>query len=178
MTRRANSVVHGHGCMLIRMQHIPEPSEIPESVVDQTPRTALSAEKQSMLEEQSELTSAPRVSGMDLEVGLRRAMGMNTFYRSMLQSFVETRRGSAVEIRSALKLQDLKKAELLSHSLFGLAAQIGATCVPYDAQALEQAISAGGPSDTMERLLAKLDISLSELIDGLEHYLLRMPESL
>lgn len=120
------------------------------------------------------MTFAPAVSGIDFEIGLRRAMGMKPCYLSMLQGFVETRRDSAENIRLALDLQDLKKAELLSHSLFGLAAQIGATRVPQDAQALEQAISAQHANDLLEPLLDKLRASLSELMDGLDHYLLRM----
>lgn len=133
-------------------------------------------EKQSVTVRQPDLNAPPGVNGLDLEVGLRRAMGINTLYLSMLQGFVETRRATSEEIRSALELQDLKKAELLSHSLRGIAAQIGATLVPQDAQRLEEAIVAASPNETLLQCLRQLDASLSELIGGLEYYLSRMSQ--
>jgi len=72
------------------------------------------------------------------------------------------------QVRQALDAGDLKTAELLSHSLRGVSAQIGATQVPADAGALEQAIGEGQPRDRLEGLLASLEDSLGELVAALD----------
>jgi HPt (histidine-containing phosphotransfer) domain-containing protein len=162
--------------MLLKMQHVPKSRAMPESGSIQARQTDPPLEKQPVSNTRPGLIEPPRVNGLDLEVGLRRAMGVNTLYLSMLKGFVETRRATSEEIRSALELLDLKKAELLSHSLRGIAAQIGATLVPQDAQRLEEAIVAASPNETLVKCLRTLDASLRELIDGLEYYLSQMSQ--
>lgn len=113
--------------------------------------------------------SFPRtISGLDTALGLRRAMGLEDFYLSMLRGFIESRRDTAKQIRAALGTHDMKKAEFLSHSLLGISAQIGAIRVPADAQALEIAISAGRSEELVRELLLRLEASLAELIESLE----------
>lgn len=129
-----------------------------------------------MTDKRLELEAQPVVNGLDLDVGLRRAMGMKTLYLSMLEGFLETRRATSEEIRSALESGDLKKAELLSHSLRGIAAQIGATLVPQDAEKLENAIAAVCSNEILLQCLSDLGISLRELIDGLDQYLSQNPQ--
>ncbi|RZJ12458.1 MAG: guanylate cyclase, partial [Haliea sp.] len=109
------------------------------------------------------------VAGLDLMVGVQRAMGMDALYLSLLARFRDGRRDTAVQLRQALLNGDLKAAELLSHSLRGVAAQIGATRVPADAQALEEAIHEGRPTAALWPLLDALDASLGELLAALEH---------
>lgn len=120
-------------------------------------------------------TSAPpaddwpsAIEGLDLALGLRRAMGVKTLYFSMLGRFLEGRRDTPDRIREALDAGDLKAAELLVHSLRGLSAQIGATRVPEHAQALEQALHGAQPRATLDGLLQALDASLGQLIAALE----------
>ena len=120
-------------------------------------------------------TSAPpaddwpsAIEGLDLALGLRRAMGVKTLYFSMLGRFLEGRRDTPDRIREALDAGDLKAAELLVHSLRGLSAQIGATRVPEHAQALEQALHGAQPRATLDGLLQALEASLGQLIAALE----------
>lgn len=108
------------------------------------------------------------IEGLDLALGLRRAMGVKTLYFSMLGRFLEGRKDTCGRIRAALDAGDLKAAELLVHSLRGLSAQIGATRVPGDALALEQALYGAQPRAAIDGLLARLDASLGELIAALE----------
>ena len=108
------------------------------------------------------------VAGLDTELGLRRAMGVKSLYVSMLTRFREGRRGTPAMIRAALEAGDLKAAELLIHSLRGVAGQIGATRVPLDAGTLEQAIHEAQPREVIEALLIPLQDSLGEVIDALD----------
>ncbi|MES2688500.1 MAG: adenylate/guanylate cyclase domain-containing protein [Pseudomonadota bacterium] len=108
------------------------------------------------------------LAGLDLPLGLRRAMGMKPLYLSMLGRYRDGRRDTPAQLRQALDAGDLKTAELLSHSLRGVSAQIGATRVPADAQALEQAIHEGHSRPSLESLLAELESSLGELVAALD----------
>ena len=108
------------------------------------------------------------IEGLDLALGLRRAMGVKTLYFSMLGRFLEGRRDTPGRLREALDAGDLKEAELLVHSLRGLSAQIGATQVPAHAQALEQALHGEQPRAALDVLLQRLEASLGELTAALE----------
>jgi len=108
------------------------------------------------------------IEGLDLTLGLRRAMGVKKLYSSMLGRFLEGRKDTPSRIREALDAGDIKAAELLVHSLRGLSAQIGATQVPAHAQALEQALHGEQPRATLDALLERLEASLGELIAALE----------
>ncbi|MEO8021795.1 adenylate/guanylate cyclase domain-containing protein [Polaromonas sp.] len=108
------------------------------------------------------------ITGLDLALGLHRAMGMKPLYLSMLGRFLEGRKDTPKRIREALDAGDLKAAELLVHSLRGVAGQIGATQVPDHAQALEQSIHEGRPRAVLDGLLGSLEVSLGELIAALE----------
>ncbi|WP_372826990.1 adenylate/guanylate cyclase domain-containing protein [Polaromonas sp.] len=108
------------------------------------------------------------IVGLDLALGLSRAMGMTPLYLAMLGRYRDGRRDTVGQVRQALDAGDPKTAELLSHSLRGVSAQIGATRVPADAGALEQAIGEGQPRDRLEGLLASLEDSLDELVAALD----------
>ncbi len=108
------------------------------------------------------------LAGLDLTLGLRRAMGMKPLYLSLLGRYRDGRRDTPARIRQALDAGDVKTAELLSHSLRGVSAQIGATQVPGDAQALEEAIHEGHARASLDVLLARLDSSLGELVSALD----------
>ncbi len=108
------------------------------------------------------------LAGLDLALGLRRAMGMKPLYLSLLGRYRDGRRDTPARIRQALDTGDIKTAELLSHSLRGVSAQIGAIRVPADAQALEQALHDGQSRASLDMLLAALDSSLGELVAALD----------
>ena len=108
------------------------------------------------------------IAGLDIELGLRRAMGMENLYVSMLTRFQDGRRDTPAKVRKALQEGDMKNAELLIHSLRGVSGQIGAIRVPVDAEALEQAIHEARPREVIEGLLISLQDSLGELMDALD----------
>jgi adenylate cyclase len=107
------------------------------------------------------------LDGLDMGVGLTRAMGMKAFYLSMLQRFLDGRSDAPARIREALGAADFKTAELLTHSLRGVSAQIGALRLPADAEALEQALHEKKPLQDIEALLVRMEASLGELVTAL-----------
>jgi|GEM_PF-577209 len=107
------------------------------------------------------------IAGLNLTVGLSRAMNMKGFYISMLRRFMEGRADTPARIREALAAGDQKAAELLSHSLRGVSAQIGATQLPQDAEALEQALRDSAPRDGIDELLLRMEATLGELMEAL-----------
>ncbi len=116
------------------------------------------------------------VHGLDLALGLRRAMGLEALYLSLLGRFREGRRHTLPQLRQALDGGDPKTAERIAHSLRGVAAQIGAVQVPGDAQALEEALQQGQPAEALLPLLAALDVSLGQLLAALDAHLPRGTE--
>ena len=135
--------------------------------LEQTPATAAAlapAAKPADAEPAWPLT----ICGLDTELGLRRAMGVKNLYVSMLIRFQEGRRDTPAKVRQALQAGDMKTAELLTHSLRGMAGQIGAIRVPLDAGALEQAIHEARPLEVMEGLLMPLENSLGQLMAALD----------
>jgi adenylate cyclase len=107
------------------------------------------------------------IAGLDMALGLSRAMNMKGFYISMLRRFMDGRADTPARIREALAAGDLKAAELLSHSLRGVSAQIGATQLPLDAGALEQVLHDEGPRAGIDGLLLRMEASLEELMVAL-----------
>lgn len=139
---------------------------VPGAAVTAPPATA-SAGLAAAQAASADVTLPEQLAGLDLAVGLTRAMGMKAFYLSMLQRFLEGRGDTPARIREALAAGDFKTAELLSHSLRGVSAQIGALRLPADAEALEQAIHEKKPLQRIETLLAQMEGSLDELMASL-----------
>lgn len=108
------------------------------------------------------------LAGLDLALGLQRAMGMKPLYLSMLGRYRDGRRDTPAQVRQALDAGDIQTAELLSHSLRGVSAQIGAIRVADDAQALEHAIREGRSRACLDILLDGLESSLGELTAALD----------
>jgi adenylate cyclase len=111
------------------------------------------------------------VEGLDVALGLRRAMANNSLYVAMLRRFLENRRGIAGEIRSAIALGDIRKAELLSHTLRGISGQVGATTVATNAENLEKVLNGNSDRELIDSLLAILESSLTKLFLSLEQRL-------
>ncbi len=105
--------------------------------------------------------------GVDMELGLRRVMGKQALYLSMLRKFMagQSRFGAAIE--QALDAQDWAEAERLAHTLKGVAGNIGATELQARAGELEAALKAKQPRAQIDVLLAAPTTMLAELIGAI-----------
>lgn len=132
-----------------------------------TPASRLAAVRAADAADPEDALLPDSIAGLDVVLGLSRAMDMKGFYLSMLRRFMSGRTDAPARIREALETGDLKTAELLAHSLRGVAAQIGATQLPLDADALEQALHANAPRAGIDELLLRMEASLAELMAAL-----------
>jgi len=105
------------------------------------------------------------IEGLDTAAGLRRALGKEEFYLSMLRIFVDTEADSVQKIRTALEHNDRTKATRIAHTLRGSAGHLSAKPLQEAASILEQQLRNGLPADD---LLEKLDTLLRRQIEAIE----------
>ncbi len=83
----------------------------------------------------------PEFPGLDNSAGLRCCNGNDALYLRLLQLFCDTGKGVATELAEAMQRQDWPQLQLLSHSIKGSAANIGAIELAECAGALELALN-------------------------------------
>jgi two-component system sensor histidine kinase/response regulator len=108
-----------------------------------------------------------RIPGLDVARGLRQALGRETLYRSLLQTFVETQSGFDSLLDVALRAEDWTSAQRLAHTLKGVAAQIGATEVASSAAQLEQALRLRETTESLREPRIQTSRQLDTLIAAL-----------
>jgi two-component system, sensor histidine kinase and response regulator len=113
----------------------------------------------------------PPIEGLDMAAGLRRVLGREPLYLSMLRKFATGQKSATTEIHKALVASDWETAERLVHTLKGVAATIGATKVQRRAESLESAIRTRVPRGAVEGPLEDLVEPLFTLIRHLEQTL-------
>ena len=117
------------------------------------------------------------VPGLNVDDGLRRAMGKWPLYISMLRKFVAGQKTMCARVEQALGAGDWKTAERLAHTTKGGAGTIGARELQSAAGALESALGAQRPRDEIDSLLAAIGRKLSPMIEALEQALPPEPSS-
>ncbi|SIQ46389.1 two-component system, unclassified family, sensor histidine kinase and response regulator [Aromatoleum tolulyticum] len=112
-----------------------------------------------------------RVPGLDPDLGVRRLMGKEDFYLSLLRKFVTGYGDFTARLDAALAGGDLAAAERLAHSLKGLAGQIGATVLQEVAAELERNLHAGCPAADIDEARDRAARALADLIEALSQAL-------
>ena len=137
------------------------------------PRPGLAARVESLAP--SDATQAPQgpvlpqaLPGVDLALGLRRALGRPALYADMLRRFAQGQGGLERDLEGALRDGDLLRAERMAHTLRSVAANIGAEPLSAQAQALEQALRAQEGPEPLRALRAELLRHLAPLLGALE----------
>jgi len=123
-------------------------------------------------------TLAIKIDGLDTDTGLRRVLGKESRYLSMLRKFASGQRQVVADIASALAAGDAKTAERIAHTAKSVAGNIGASQVQALAAALESAIHARAPGEQVEAALHALKVPLSKLLAALEQQLPAEPADL
>jgi two-component system sensor histidine kinase/response regulator len=111
------------------------------------------------------------VAGLDAADGLRRVMGKQPLYLTILRMFLSGERDSARRLRAALDNGDWITAERVAHTCKGVAGNIGATGLPLAAAPLELALRARRPREEIAPLLENFESALDSLVQGLERAL-------
>ena len=120
---------------------------------------------------QGENRIPPPVPGVDVALGLERALGKETLYHLMLRKFVEEQADVPADIAAALIADDRSRAERLAHTLKGTAANIGATTIQEIAARVEAAIAAHAARTEVDALVAEIAHPLRETTDALSKWL-------
>jgi len=108
------------------------------------------------------------IAGLDTNTGLRRVLGKQPLYLSMLRKFVAGQIHAVADIRSAFERDDLRAAERIAHTTKSVAANIGADRVQALAAEVETAMKLWQSRDRVEALFDALGAPLKELIVALE----------
>jgi len=113
----------------------------------------------------------PPIEGLDTAAGLRRVLGREPLYLSMLRKFATTQKSAPAEIHRALVAGDWETAERLAHTLKGVSATIGATLVQHRAESLETVIRTRQPRSAV-------DGPLEDLVEPLHTLIIRLEQTL
>ncbi|MDP3876190.1 MAG: response regulator [Methylobacter sp.] len=114
------------------------------------------------------------IDRLDMTSGLRRVLGHQQTYLSMLNKFVAGQKNATENITRALEDKDFTSAERLAHTLKAVAGNIGANDLPRLAESLETAIRERHPPHEIEHWLTRLHPPLQNLIMQLEQ---KLPEA-
>ena len=107
-------------------------------------------------------TILPELAGIDVAAGLQRTAGNKQLYRDLLVQFAVKHESTGNKITEALESGDRNQAELLAHSLKGVAGNLGINQIFILAGTLETAIPES--RDGIERLIEELTSALDRQI--------------
>jgi CheY-like chemotaxis protein len=111
----------------------------------------------------------PEIEGVDVTGGLKRVAGNRRLYRDLLMQFAAQQCNADAQISSALASGDRKLAERISHTVKGVAGNIGLAEVSTAAGALEKTIREGDAS--VPARLAEFSPVLSRQIQSIRQAL-------
>ncbi|MEO5345110.1 MAG: response regulator [Magnetococcus sp. YQC-9] len=111
------------------------------------------------------------IEGLDVDLGLKRVVGKQTLYLSMLRKYLAGQYDAPAKIRASLDAGDHATAERLAHTLKGASGNIGATGLQQRAGRVEAAIRNTVARAAIETLLNELEPGLTTLIVALRRAL-------
>ena len=118
--------------------------------------------------QQAQLIESLRlVDGLNVEQGLVLCNHNPTLYIAMLGTFVKTQEHTVMQTQQALQAGDAATAELLAHTLKGLAATLGAQPLRVVAADLEQALHSGADAQRLAHLIPQTQQNLEKLVSAL-----------
>ena len=133
------------------------------------PRRTVPGDPKPPAETPSEPAALPvSLAGVDMELGLRRVLGKKPQYLSLLRKFLAGQKDTAAAIRAALDGNDLETAERLTHTMKGVAGNIGATALQDRAADLQGALREQAERKTLDDLVRLFSDALREVIEDLE----------
>ena len=109
----------------------------------------------------------PSIAGLDTQDGLSRVGGNRRLYLKLLRQFADQQGPSVEQITEALAEGDVTAAERLSHTLKGVAGNIGARQVQGAAGALEKLIRDGAAATDVDAARRHVAAALQPLVTGL-----------
>ncbi len=109
----------------------------------------------------------PSIAGLDIDDGLSRVGGNRKLYVKILRQFAEQQGPAFDQVADALTTGDHALAERLTHTLRGVAGNVGATGVQSAAAALERVIRDRSPAGEVEQARRQVVAVLGPLAAGI-----------
>ena len=107
------------------------------------------------------------IDGLDIPLGLRRVMGRQDLYLSLLRKFSRSQADAMPRLQSALDAQDAPLALRIAHTLKGVSGSIGAIDVEGSATLLEAALQSGQEGAQIQPLMLQCGQHLATLLGAL-----------
>ncbi len=108
-----------------------------------------------------------KIPGLDFESGLNRMMGKRQSYDNLLRKFTHGYEDYGLRIKKAMNHESDESAELLVHTLKGVAGNIGAIDIQKKAEEIEKSIRANRESDFVLEQVEALQAMLREIIQNI-----------
>lgn len=116
---------------------------------------------------QDEPSPVWQLPGVDVASGLRRMLGKTELYQRLLGKFAASQQDFPAQLRAALAAGERETAERLTHSLKGLASNLGASDLAAQAAVLESALKDERHVE-LDALLGELEQSLQALVAAIQ----------
>ncbi len=110
-----------------------------------------------------------KIEDIDTRQPLKRVLGNEAAYISLLRKFAEKQANAAERIAHAVDDNDLDKAELIAHTIKGLAGNIGAAKLADAAQRLEKSIEEQDDSVAIHDALQDFSLLLKQTIKNIKN---------
>ena len=115
------------------------------------------------------ISDLPEIDGVDIKDGLKRVGGNSRLYRDLLMKFAAKYSDAGLQITDALHIGDRNTAERISHTVKGVAGNIGIKPVQFAAEKLEKAIRES--DSAAPTMLQDFTSALRTQIDAIEQAL-------
>jgi two-component system sensor histidine kinase/response regulator len=109
-------------------------------------------------------TCLAKIPGLDSRKGIEMVMNREDLYRRLLGKYLEGQAMAPDKIATALAAGDRKLAQLTAHSLKGTSAQVCASGIRMQAEAIEHAIRDGMPAEDLVASVAGLSAAMQILV--------------
>jgi signal transduction histidine kinase/HPt (histidine-containing phosphotransfer) domain-containing protein/ActR/RegA family two-component response regulator len=110
------------------------------------------------------------VPGLDIADGLRRVMGNQRLYDSLLRLFIEGQHDFAAQLMGALDSGDRATAERVAHTLRGVAGNVGAADIGAQAGVLERRLRDEADRADIAALASGVQASLDQVTSGVRRW--------
>jgi len=134
-------------------------------------RTSSQAEECSKAIEKSKESVLPHIPGLDFAAGMRRLANHAPVYHQLLQKYITGQKNAVINMKNALKNNDLVSVEKIAHTLKGVSGNIGALHIASATAAVEQAMRGNQSATDIDLLLDELQKELHSLIEFIRNYL-------
>ncbi|AZV58262.1 response regulator [Clostridium sp. AWRP] len=111
------------------------------------------------------------ISGLDSELGLRRALGKKKFYIKLLRKYAVSQKDVLMKMEKMLSEGDWYSAERIAHTLKGISGSIGAVIIQNKAVSLETALRKHSSFDALKPMIEETSVVLAKMIGYLENWL-------